>query len=153
MQVGQRHVQQRLQGLEVAPVLAQRVLEAHAMAIKGLRPLLLPFRTKDPALQVLGLQHKHAVHRDHHMVDLRGAAIGQPQRHVVQRVVVLRVQPLRQPAAHQALAQPALEACGAQHAGQQRQAHGQQQPKPHHAVKLLPHRRHARLLLLLRRPA
>lgn len=95
------------------------------------------------ALHVLGLQHKQAIRRHHHMVNLGGIAISQAQGDVVHAVVMLRVQIPRQPLLHLALAPPALEPGRTQHPGQQRHANGQRHPHPQHSLHLLQHCRHA----------
>ena len=57
----------------VPVVLPQGILKAMFVAASRLRPLRISRRAENPALVILGLQHKKAVRRNKNMVDLRGA--------------------------------------------------------------------------------
>ena len=59
----------------VTIVLARWVLKASLLAVEKLRPLRLFLVSEDPAVHVLGLNHKDAEARDKHMIDLRSPAI------------------------------------------------------------------------------
>ena len=121
------NAQQVLQRLGVLVVLAQRVLKLAAFLKNLLRPLTLLFRAKNPALVVLGLQHKNAMGRKNQMVNLRAATTHCGQGDVVQVHIDQWVQTLRNQPLHRPLSPPALEARRAQNAHQHHE--NQRQPQ------------------------
>ena len=120
------NTQQLLQSLGVLEVLAQRVLELAAFFVDLLRPVTLLLRAKNPALIVLGFQHKHAKGRKDQMVNLRAAILG-AQGDIVQIHIDQRIELLANGVLHRPLAPPALEARRTSNAHQHRNK--QRQPQ------------------------
>lgn len=68
-----RQAEQFGQRLGVLVVLPEGVPEPIGALAELLRPLGIPLGAEDPAAHVLRLNDEHAIARDDHMVDLRGA--------------------------------------------------------------------------------
>jgi hypothetical protein len=92
MEHGFRQAQEFRECLDMAVILAERVLEAGLFAIKALRPLSVAFPAENPAGEVLGFDNEDAVGRDDDVVNLSGCAVTGGQRDIVEAAVHLGVQ-------------------------------------------------------------